>query len=67
MCRSSSGARTSTDSLHCSGDFNEACKRIEELEAALREIAMLFDSEADEPLDDAIRIARAAIAPEQDR
>ena len=41
--------------------FNEACKRIEELEAALREIAMLFDSEGEEPLDDAIRIARAAL------
>jgi exonuclease VII small subunit len=35
--------------------------RIEALEAALRKIADLIDSEAGEPLDDAIAIARAAL------
>jgi hypothetical protein len=35
--------------------------RIEALEAALRKITDLIDSEADDPLDDAIRIARAAL------
>jgi HAMP domain-containing protein len=35
--------------------------RIEALEAALREIADLVDSEAGEPLDDAIAVARAAL------
>jgi hypothetical protein len=42
-------------------------ERVEALKAALREIADLIDSEAGEPLDDAIEIAGAALAPEQDK
>ena len=44
--------------------FNEACKRIEELEAALREIAGRSWHPANVRLGD---IARAALAPEQDK
>ena len=39
--------------------------RVEALEAALRKIADLIDSEADDPLDDAIRIASRALAPQE--
>ena len=42
----------------------EAADRIEVLEAALRKIADLIDSEAGEPLDDAIAIASAALDKE---
>ena len=45
---------------------DERASGIEALEAALRKITDLIDSEADDPLNDAIEIARAALAPEQD-
>jgi hypothetical protein len=48
----------------------EAAARIEQLEAALRKIALFADSADDmddDPLDLAIGIARAALAPEQDK
>ena len=48
-------------------DWHKQRARIEALEAALRKIADLIDSEAGEPLDDAISIALAALAPEQDK
>lgn len=41
--------------------MDEAADEIERLRAALQKIADLNDSEADEPLDDAIAIARAAL------
>jgi len=50
---------------------NEEQKHLDGLQRdavlALREIAALNEVESDEPLDDAIRIARAALAPEQDK
>lgn len=47
----------------CEGDRRGMATEIERLRAALTKIADLNDSEADEPLDDAIAIARAALKP----
>ena len=50
--------------------LEEAAVRIEALEVALRKIALFADSADDmddDPLDLAIGIARAALAPEQDK
>ena len=41
-----------------------AADEIERLREALRRVADLVDSEADDPLDDAIAIARRALEPE---
>ena len=47
--------------------LDEAADRIEALEAALREIITLREILTDTPLLQALRIARTALAPEQDR
>jgi len=44
-------------------EASEMRLEIERLHKALQKIADLIDSEADEPLDDAIAIARAALEP----
>lgn len=49
------------EALEAAAELMALHARIEMLEAALRKIADLMDSEAGEPLDDAIAIARAAL------
>lgn len=45
----------------CFGTMEEAADEIERLRDALQKVADLVDSEGDEPLDDAIAIARRAL------
>ena len=63
--------RFASDLIHIlTIDPEAAAARIEALEAALRKIALFADSADDmddDPLDLAIGIARAALAPEQDK
>jgi hypothetical protein len=42
-------------------EHEKQCESCERLRAALKKIANLADSEGDEPLDDAIKIARGAL------
>ena len=49
------------DVMNLGATLGQAWLRIKQLEAALREIADLNEVETDEPLDDAIRIACAAL------